>query len=46
MSTESLAGSLSAAPTSPARRWPALAALLTGNFVTILDLFIDRKSVV
>ena len=45
MSTESLAGSLSAAPTSPARRWPALAALLTGNFVTILDLFIVNVAI-
>ena len=45
MSTESLAGSLAAASTSSARRWPALAALLTGNFVTILDLFIVNVAI-
>lgn len=43
MSTESLsAGSVA----SPAKRhWPALAALLTGNFVTILDLFIVNVAI-
>ncbi|CAJ0800538.1 Multidrug resistance protein Stp [Ralstonia condita] len=44
MSTESLpAGSLAAA--GETRRWPALAALLTGNFVTILDLFIVNVAI-
>lgn len=44
MSTESLsAGSLAGA--RPKRQWPALAALLTGNFVTILDLFIVNVAI-
>ncbi|MGN6259773.1 MAG: MFS transporter [Ralstonia sp.] len=43
MSTESLSA---AGVASPAKRhWPALAALLTGNFVTILDLFIVNVAI-
>jgi EmrB/QacA subfamily drug resistance transporter len=44
MSTESLsAGGVAA--WSGKRQWPALAALLTGNFVTILDLFIVNVAI-
>ncbi|PLT20430.1 MULTISPECIES: MFS transporter [Ralstonia] len=44
MSMESLsAGTLAGA--RPKRQWPALAALLTGNFVTILDLFIVNVAI-
>src|SRR5690242_19720160 len=43
MSTESLSAGSVAAPAK--RHWPALAALLTGNFVTILDLFIVNVAI-
>ncbi|MEW1780884.1 MFS transporter [Arthrobacter sp. NPDC080086] len=44
MSTESLSGGRLVAPAAT-RHWPALAALLTGNFVTILDLFIVNVAI-
>ncbi|WP_296224672.1 MFS transporter [Ralstonia sp. UBA689] len=45
MSTDSLVGGAAVTQAHAARRWPALAALLTGNFVTILDLFIVNVAI-